>query len=318
MLTREIVHRVLYSLPIFLGVTGVCFALIYLGPVDPITAITPDDATPDQIAMIRAAYGFDRPLPVQYLTWLAHVASGDLGVSIQTRQPVIELLRPALANTMTLALFATVLSFVAAFLLGSVAAHFEGRWPDRVLSGFAAVCVSIPSYWFAIVLVAIFSVELAWLPAMGIGPGGARHWAWDAAHMRHLVLPVIAISMIPIGVISRTVRAAMLETMGQEFVEALRARGLPSWRIMAHVLRNSAPTILAVAGLPFGQMLGGSILIETIFSWPGSGLLLFQSIFKRDLPVLQGTIAVIALLFVFINLAVDLLQGWLDPRIERR
>lgn len=318
MIIRQIAYRLLYALPILIGVTVVCFALIYLGPVDPITAITPDDATPEQIAMIRAAYGFDRPLPIQYLTWLANVGVGDLGVSIQTRQPVVELLWPALANTMMLALFATALSFVTAFALGTIAAMFNGRWPDRLLSGFAAICVSIPNYWFAIVLVAIFSVELAWLPAMGMGPDGGRRWSWDALHMRHLVLPVIALSMIPIGVISRTVRAAVLETLGQDFVESLRARGLPRWRVMFHVLRNAAPTILAVAGLQFGQMLGGSILIETIFAWPGSGMLLFQSIFKRDLPVLQGTIAVIALLFVFINLAVDVLQGWLDPRIERR
>ena len=318
MIVQAILYRVLYALPILIGVTVICFALIYLGPVDPITAITPDDATPEQIAMIRQAYGFDRPLPIQYLSWLGQVLTGDLGVSLQTRQPVVELLFPALANTMMLALFATALSFVVAFLLGTVAAVYYGRWPDRVLSSFAAVCVSVPNYWFAIVLVAIFSVELNWLPAMGIGPGGSRNWAWDAQHLRHLILPVIAISMIPIGVISRTVRAAILETLSQEFVEALRARGLPGWWIMCHVLRNAAPTILAVAGLQFGQMLGGSILIETIFAWPGSGMLLFQSIFKRDLPVLQGTIAVIALLFVFINLAVDILQAYLDPRIERR
>ena len=123
--------------------------------------------------------------------------------------------------------------------------------------------------------------------------------------------------MIPIGVLARTTRAAVLETLGNEFVEALRARGLPKRRIMVHVLRNAAPTVLAVAGLQFGQMLGGSILIETIFAWPGSGFLLYQAIFKRDLPVLQGTIAVIALLFVAINLAVDLLQSWLDPRMQR-
>jgi peptide/nickel transport system permease protein len=315
---REAVHRIIYAVPILLGVTIICFALIHIGPVDPITAVTPDDATPEQIALIRTAYGFDRPLPIQYLSWLSQVVTGNFGVSIQTGQPVIELLLPALSNTIRLALFATALSFALAFLLGTTAAAFHGRWPDRILSSFAAVSVSIPNYWFAIVLVAIFSVELGWLPAMGIGPGGAQHWSWDGAHLRHLLLPVIAIAMIPTGVISRTVRAAVLESLSQEFVEALRARGLPPWRIMLHVLRNAAPTILAVSGLQFGQMLGGSILIETIFAWPGSGLLLFQSIFKRDLPVLQGTIAIIALLFVFINLAVDILQGWLDPRIERR
>jgi peptide/nickel transport system permease protein len=317
MVPSYFIQRLIYAVPIAIGVTIICFALIYLGPVDPVAAVTPDDATPEQIAMIRAAYGFDRPLPLQYLTWLSHVAVGDLGVSIQTGRPVTALLVPALANTVTLALFATILSFGLAFTMGVVAASWHDRWPDRVLSGLAAVGVSIPSYWFAIVLVIVFSVELNWLPAMGIGPGGAEHWSWNLEHLRHLILPVVSISMIPIGVLARTTRAAVLETLSLEFVEALRARGLPKRRIMLHVLRNAAPTVLAVSGLQFGQMLGGSILIETIFAWPGSGLLLYQAIFKRDLPVLQGTIAVIALLFVVINLLVDVLQTWLDPRIQR-
>jgi peptide/nickel transport system permease protein len=312
-----IIQRALYAVPIAIGVTVICFALIYLGPVDPVAAVTPDDATPEQIAMIRAAYGFDRPLPVQYFTWLGHVVTGDLGVSIQTGRPVAALLLPALANTVTLALFATIFSFTLAFGMGVLAASWHDRWPDRALSAVAAIGVSIPSYWFAIILVIVFSVELNWLPAMGIGLGGAEHWAWDFAHLKHLILPVVAISMIPIGVLARTTRAAVLEILSNEFVEALRARGLPKRRIMLHVLRNAAPTILAVSGLQFGQMLGGSILIETIFAWPGSGFLLYQAIFKRDLPVLQGTIAVIALLFVAINLLVDLLQSWLDPRIQR-
>ena len=243
-----VIQRALYAVPIAIGVTVICFALIYLGPVDPVAAVTPDDATPEQIAMIRAAYGFDRPLPVQYFTWLGHVATGDLGVSIQTGRPVAALLLPALANTVTLALFATVFSFTLAFGMGVLAASWHDRWPDRALSAVAAIGVSIPSYWFAIILVIVFSVELNWLPAMGIGPGGAEHWAWDFAHLKHLILPVVAISMIPIGVLARTTRAAVLEILSNEFVEALRARGLPKRRIMLHVLRNAAPTVLAVVG----------------------------------------------------------------------
>jgi peptide/nickel transport system permease protein len=312
-----LLHRLVSILPIVIGVTVISFGLIYLGPVDPITAITPDDATADQIAMLRQAYGFDRPVPIQYLTWLHRVSTGDFGMSLQTGRPVLELVLPALANTIRLALVATAACFVAAFSLGVVAAVWHRTWCDRILTAISSIAISIPSYWLGIVLVIIFSVELNWLPAMGMGPGGSDAWAWDLDHARFLVLPVIAVSVIPAGVIARTTRAAVLEILSQEYVEALHARGLPPWRVLVHVMKNAAPTVLAVCGLQFGQMLGGSILVETIFSWPGSGLLLFQSIFKRDLPVLQGTIVVIALMFVLINLAVDILQAWLDPRIQR-
>ena len=315
---KYLLQRIFYAVPIAIGVTVLCFALVYLGPVDPVAAMTPDDATPEQIAMIRKAYGFDRPLVVQYLVWLGRVATGDLGASIQTGRPVVELLLPALANTMMLALAAMTLSCVVAFTLGVLAATWHGRWPDRLFTGIAVVGVSVPSYWLAIVLISIFSVELSWLPAMGIGPHGAANWTWNAEHLRYLILPTFAVAMVPLGIIARTTRASVLEALSQEFVESLRARGLMHWRIMLHVVRNAAPTMLAVTGLQFGQLLGGSILVETIFAWPGSGFLLYQSIFKRDLPVLQGTIVVIALFFVFINLAVDVLQAWLDPRIERR
>jgi peptide/nickel transport system permease protein len=312
---RYLLHRFLSVPPIVIGVTIISFALIYLGPVDPITAITPDDATAEQIAMLRHAYGFDRPIPIQYLTWLHRVMTGDFGVSLQTGRPVLELLLPALINTFRLAAVATVACFVVAFGLGVTSAVWHRTWLDRVLTAISSIAISIPSYWLGIVLVIIFSVELNWLPAMGMGPSEA--WAWDLEHARFLILPAIAIAVIPAGVIARTARASVLEILSQEYVEALHARGLPYWRVLLHVLRNAAPTVLAVCGLQFGQMLGGSILVETIFSWPGSGLLLFQSIFKRDLPVLQGTLVVVALMFVLINLAVDILQAWLDPRIQR-
>jgi len=314
---KYLLQRVLYAVPIATGVTIICFALIYLGPVDPATAVTPDDATPEQIALIRQAYGFDRPLVVQYFSWLGRVAVGDFGASIQTGRPVVEMLLPALANTLMLALFATGLSCSLAFAFGVLAATYHKRWPDWLFTGVAIVGVSVPSYWLAIVLISIFSVELNWLPAMGIGPQGAAHWTWNVEHLRHLVLPTIAVAMIPLGVIARTTRACVLDSLSQEFVESLYARGLSQLRVMLHVVRNAAPTVLAVAGLQFGQMLGGSILVETIFAWPGSGFLLYQSIFKRDLPVLQATIVVIALFFVLINLLVDMAQSWLDPRIER-
>jgi peptide/nickel transport system permease protein len=177
--------------------------------------------------------------------------------------------------------------------------------------------VSVPHYWLGMVLVVIFSVQLNWLPAMGAGPGGSSDWAWDWEHLQHLVLPAVTLSVIPMGIVTRTVRGIVAEIMNQEFVVALRGKGLTRRGVFLHVVKNAAPNTLAVMGLQLGYLMGGSILVETVFSWPGTGLLLNSAIFQRDLPVLQGTILVLAMFFVALNLVVDLMQTALDPRIRR-
>ena len=179
------------------------------------------------------------------------------------------------------------------------------------------VGVSVPHYWLGLVLTIVFSIKLNWLPAMGAGPGGSAGWLWDVAHMRHLVLPALTLAVIPMGIITRTVRALVAETLNQEFVVSLQARGLGATRVFRHVARNAAPTVLAVAGLQVGYLMGGSILVETVFAWPGTGFLLNTAIFQRDIPLLQGTILVLCLFFVGLNLLVDLLQPLLDPRMGR-
>ena len=172
-------------------------------------------------------------------------------------------------------------------------------------------------HWLGMVLVIVFSVQLNALPAVGMGPGGSTDWAWDWDHMRHLILPAITLAVIPIGIVMRTTRSAVAEVLNQEFVQALRAKGLSERHVLGHVVRNVAPTVLAVMGLQLGYLLGGSILIETVFSWPGTGFLLNTAIFRRDIPMLQGTILVLALFFVFLNVVVDLIQTAVDPRIKR-
>jgi len=167
------------------------------------------------------------------------------------------------------------------------------------------------------VLVIVFSVQHNWLPATGAGPGGSADWAWNWAHIRHLILPAVTMSVIPMGVIARTIRALVAEILSQDFVQALAAKGLTDRGIFAHVVKNTAPTALAVMGLQLGYLLGGSILIETVVAWPGTGFLLNAAIFQRDLPLLQGTILVLAMFFVVLNLLVDVLQTALDPRIQR-
>ena len=219
----------------------------------------------------------------------------------------------AVGNTLMLAAVATVVGFALGSALGFVAGLFRDTWADKLASFAAVVGVSVPHYWLGMVLVIVFSAKLGWLPATGAGPGGSAAWAWDWAHVRFLILPSLTMAMIPMGLIARTVRALVADTLGQEFVVGLRAKGLTRVGIFRHVVKNVAPTVLAVMGLQLGYLLGGSILIETVFAWPGTGLLLGQAIFQRDLPLLQGTILVLATFFVLLNLAVDLLQGVLDP-----
>jgi peptide/nickel transport system permease protein len=167
------------------------------------------------------------------------------------------------------------------------------------------------------VLVIIFSAQLNWLPATGAGPGGSADWVWNWEHIKHLILPAITMSVIPMGIVARTVRALVADILSQEFVSGLRAKGLLDFGVFRHVVKNAAPTALAVMGLQLGYLLGGSILIETVFAWPGTGFLLGQAIFQRDLPLLQGTILVLAMFFVVLNLMVDVMQTALDPRVQR-
>ena len=223
----------------------------------------------------------------------------------------------AVGNTVTLAIAAATIGFSLGLLFGLIAGYFRDTWVDKVATSVAIAGVSLPHYWLGMVLVIIFSVELNWLPAVGAGPNGSGAWAWDWDHLRYLILPAVTTSVIPMGIITRTVRALTGDILSQDFVEALRAKGLRETKVFRHVIKNAAPTALAVMGLQLGYMLGGSILIETVFSWPGSGLLLNSAIFQRDLPLLQGTILVLALFFVILNLLVDIAQAAIDPRIKR-
>jgi peptide/nickel transport system permease protein len=313
-----ILRRFLYAVPIALGVSVVCFSLVYIAPGDPLQTVMPPDATAETIEIVKHAYGFDKPIPVQYLIWLGHALTGDLGMSIATRRPVFLEVTDALANTALLALFAVPIAFSLGYAMGVVAGCFPGRWIDRVVTGTAVIGVSLPNYWLGIVLVIVFAVQYMLLPATGMGPTGStgfRILEWSSA--RYLVLPVFTLAMIPIGILARTTRAAVAEVRNQDFVQTLRAKGLSEWAVIRHVLKNSLPQVMAVMGLQFGYLIGGSILVETVFTWPGSGFLLSKAIINRDVPVLQGTILTLSLVFVATNLVVDLLQSTVDPRIRR-
>jgi peptide/nickel transport system permease protein len=312
-----LLRRLLYAVPIALAVGFVCFMLVQIAPGDPINAIVPADAPADVVEQVRRDYGLDQPLPVQFGLWLWKVVQGDLGRSLATGRPVWSDLSTAIGNTLMLAVAASLLGFALGCVLGGLAGTFRGSFLDRAAVGLAVAGVSVPHYWLGMVLVVLFSVQWNMLPAMGAGPGGSADWAWDWEHFKHLILPTVTLSVIPMGIVTRTVRGIVAEIVNQEFVVALRGKGLRRWDVFLHVVKNAAPNSLAVMGLQLGYLMGGSILVETVFSWPGTGLLLNSAIFQRDLPVLQGTILVLAMFFVALNLLVDLVQTALDPRIKR-
>lgn len=313
----SILKRCLYAIPIALSVTLVSFFLVYLAPGDPLNAIAPADAPAEVIEALKAAYGLDKPIPVQYGLWLSHAVQGDLGTSIASGRKVASEVMSAVKNTLLLAVVAGAIGVIAGCLLGAIAGYRNGSWIDRIATFLSVVGVSIPHYWLGLVLTIIFSVKLSWLPAMGAGSDGSSGWVWNVEHVRHLVLPALTLCVIPMGIITRTVRALVADMLQQEFIVSLRARGLSGLAIFRHVAKNAAPTVLAVAGLQIGYLMGGSILVETVFAWPGTGFLLNTAIFQRDIPLLQGTILVLCMFFVLLNLIVDILQPLMDPRMGR-
>ena len=309
---RYVARRLVLAVPTLIGASIIVFAMVHLAPGDPIAAVMPVDASKEQVEAVRKAYGFDQPLPVQYVKWLGHVLQGDLGKSIATRRAVILDVRDALLNSLVLAVSSSLIAFGLGTALGLLAAFRQGRALDKIASAIAVIGVSVPHYWAGIILIIVFSVQLNWLPAMGASSDGGV-----LDYLRHMTLPTVALALIPLGVIARVVRSAALDILNQEFVLALRAKGLAGRRVFAHVVKNAAPQIFTVLGLQFGFQLGGSVLVEAVFSWPGTGYLLNLAIFQRDLPVLQGVILVLATFFVLLNLLVDVLQTLIDPRIAR-
>ncbi len=312
-----LLKRLLYAIPIALSVTVVSFVLVYLAPGDPLNAIAPADAPADVVQALKAAYGLDKPIPVQYGLWLLRALHGDLGTSIATGRAVVSEVMSAVGSTLILAGAAAAAGVLLGCVLGAVAGYRHRSWVDRMATFLSVVGVSIPHYWLGLVLTIVFSVWLGWLPAMGAGSSESGRWVWDIEHIKHMVLPALTLSVIPMGIITRTVRALVSETLQQEFVTALRARGLSGVAIFKHVAKNTAPTVLAVAGLQVGYLMGGSILVETVFAWPGTGFLLNTAIFQRDIPLLQGTLLVLCLFFVLLNLLVDVVQPLIDPRSGR-
>ena len=299
-----VVHKVVHTALVAFGVVTLVFVALRLSG-DPAATMLPGDASVDELVALRRELGLDHPLHVQYLKFLASAVTGDFGTSLRHQQPAFELVIERLPATLELAFAALLLSVVVALPLGIVAAIYRGRLADMLAMGFAVVGQATPYFWMGIMLILIFAVELQWLPTSGRGG------------LDHLILPAVTLGTHFMAVLARLTRTSMLEVLGQNYVTTARAKGLPEWLVITtHALKNAAVPVVTLIGLQFGTLLGGAVVTETIFAWPGVGRLAVQSIFVRDYPVVQAGVFVLALSFVGINLLIDLLYGYLDPRIR--
>ncbi|MEP3435529.1 MAG: ABC transporter permease subunit [Hoeflea sp.] len=331
---RFFLTRVGLLIPTFIGVSIVAFAFIRLLPGDPIMLLAGERGVdPARYAELQAMLGFDKSIPVQYYNYLVDILHGDFGTSIVTKRPVLDEFLTLFPATIELALCAIILATLIGIPAGVVAAVKRGSWLDQGLMGTALVGYSMPIFWWGLLLIILFSGILQWTPVSGrisliyffpqvtgfmlidsllSGQSGAFKSA-----LSHLVLPTIVLATIPLAVIARQTRSAMLEVLGEDYVRTARAKGLPPRRVIGvHALRNALIPVITTIGLQVGVLLAGAILTETIFSWPGIGKWMVDSVFKRDYSVVQGGLLLIAGVIMLVNLIVDLLYGLINPRIR--
>jgi len=331
---RFLLSRIALLVPTFIGVSLVAFSFVRLLPGDPIVLLAGERGiSPERYQQLQALYGFDKPLVVQYLIYLRDVLTGDLGTSIVTKRPVLEEFLTLFPATVELSLCAIILATGVGVSIGVLAAVKRGTWLDQGFMGVALVGYSMPIFWWGLLLIIFFSGTLQWTPVSGrisllyyfppvtgfmlidsllSGQAGAFRSA-----VSHLILPTIVLATIPLAVVARQTRSAMLEVLGEDYVRTARAKGLPPQRVIGlHALRNALIPVITTIGLQVGVLLAGAILTETIFSWPGIGKWMVDSVSKRDYAVVQGGLLLIAGVIMLVNLLVDLAYGLINPRIR--
>jgi ABC-type dipeptide/oligopeptide/nickel transport system permease component len=302
---RYLIRRMLLTIPVLLGVATLVFSLIHFIPGDPAQAMLGETAAPEDVALLRARLGLDRPLLVQYGSFLQGLARGDLGVSLRNDQPVLQQIVERMPATAELAFAAMAVAVLIALPLGIIAAVWKGTAVDHGAMTLSLVGISVPNFWLGPLLAIVFAVELGWLPVGGRGT------------LAHLVLPAVTLGAALAAILARMTRASLLEELREPYVLAARAKGVSRTRaVLHHAFRNSLIPIVTILGLQFGVVLTGAVITETIFAWPGIGRLLIQSISFRDYPTVQGCVLLIAVTYVGVNLVTDLTYGFLDPRIR--
>jgi len=304
-MTAYLIRRILATIPLALGVVLVVTISFDLIPGDPAALMLGEFATPEAVAELRTSLGLDASLPVRYVNYVIDITQGDLGLSLRERRPVTDILVETFPYTFQLAFAAITLVLLVGVPLGLLAASRPGSWIDNVIRVTSLAGLSMPVFWTGIVFMVIFSVNLRWLPVSGTG-------TW-----RHLILPAVTLALPSIAVIARMTRSTVLEVLQEDFVRTARAKGVANRSLLyKHTLRNALIPVVTVLGLQLGQMLGGAVMTETVFAWPGVGRLTVFAIFNRDFVLMQGLVLVLAMLYVFVNLLVDLSYGLIDPRVR--
>jgi ABC-type dipeptide/oligopeptide/nickel transport system permease component len=298
--------RALASVPVLVGVTLAVFSMLFLVPGDPVKMMLAEFVTnPDQIAQMRAQLHLDEPILQQYGRFVTGALRGDLGVSIRSRRPVIQEIRENLGSTAQLAAGSMLVAVVVGIGLGLGAAVSRNTWGDVGAMLVALLGVSMPSFWLGLLLILLFSLQLGWFPATG---GGG---------LVHLVMPMVTLGLVPAAIIARLTRSSMLEVLGQDYIRTARAKGLAGWAVVVrHGLKNAFIPVVTVFGLQFGNLLAGTVIVETVFSRPGLGRLIVGGVLNKDFPLVQGAILFVATAYVVINLLVDLAYAFFDPRIR--
>ncbi len=297
------------------------FLIVHAAPGDAADVLAGEAGSSDPAVLqaLRAHLGLDQPLPVQFLVYVTRLASFDLGMSMHSHDPVLSLILQRLPATLLLMLPSLLLAFVLGVALGALAALRVRRMTDMVISVLTLAAYATPLFWLGLMLVVLFTLKLGWLPSGGMMTIGLPEDSWQQALdlARHMVLPVLTLSLFYIATYARLMRASMLEVASANFVRTARAKGIPPWRVTwRHIIRNALLPVVTMMGMQIGALLGGAVVVEVVFSWPGLGLLAFDAVFQRDNAVLLGLLFFSSLLVVVVNLVIDLLYAWLDPRIE--
>jgi peptide/nickel transport system permease protein len=312
-MTAFIVRRLAEAIPVILLATLVIFLGMRLIPGDPAVVLAGQDASPETLAAIRSANGLDQPLPVQYAVWLGNALHAEFGVSFFTRTPVAQLLAQRAPATLELGLAAMLLTIILSVPTGVVAAVRQHTPIDWLISGFNGLAVAVPGFWLGILGILLFSLVLGWLP-----PGGRGDFGRDPLlELKFLALPALTLALPGVAAVSRLVKSSMLEVLADDYVRTARAKGVAEHGVVvAHALRNALVPVVTLLGLQFGRLLGGAVVTESVFSWPGLGRLIRDSIGNRDYAVVQATLLLLVVTFILINLLTDVLYGVLDPRIR--
>jgi peptide/nickel transport system permease protein len=310
---RFLLTRLLGACAVLLIVAVMVFSLVHLASGDPIAVLLGDQAKASDIAQVRAMYGLDKPLLTQFFLWIGQVLHGNLGTSIFLQQPVAHVLLQRAEPTLLLAVFSVLVATLIGVPCGALAAVRRGSKTDQVVSAAAMLAASVPSFWMGLILIRVFAVRMGWFPASGFGAPETGL----AGHVYHLVLPSIVLGVLNSALIVRFTRASMLDTLGEDYVRTARAKGLSETVIMVrHVLKNALVPIVTVIGLTAALMVGGTVVTETVFNLPGVGSLVVRAVLRRDYPVIQGTLLVVACIYVLVNLVIDFLYTVIDPRIR--